>query len=248
MKKMTYIYTIAVVILCTMSAFAQAMPHKLPPVDKVIYQVSVEDWVTTVTAKVEVAIDVSLDTEGLAKARSGILSKLQHIAKGDWQITGLERSQDQSGLERLSARAEARLPELLLVNLNKTAKSVSKPGETYRVFNVDFTPSLAEIEVVRETLRKEVYEQVKQEVARLNELYPNQQYHAHEVNFVSARIVPLPRRKLTAMQSTAATPEAQAPIGLAVSNKVLMNAKVVLSSKNASPVKPNQTKEATPAS
>ena len=140
------------------------------PLNRVHLALSEEAWVSTKTAKVMININATLDKNELAKARGKIRSQLQKIAKGDWHITQFNRRQSKSGLEQLNAMAEARVSESLLGQLYENAKSASKPGTTYRIQRIQFTPSLSEMNAVRATLRKRLYQAAKAELTRLNDV------------------------------------------------------------------------------
>lgn len=197
-------------------------------INKVIYRVSGEQWVTTDTVNVLVGINATLDKAGLSKARHEIMGNLQKIANGTWHITRFDRSQDSSGLERLSVQAEARLAQDGLSNLRDNAKKVTHPGTKYRISQIDFTPSFQEVEKQRQTLRQQLYQQVKAEIARLNGVFPQQHYSLKRLNFVPGAM-PMPRAaesRRMKMSLMATAPAIQ------VSNKIRMTALAVLSSQN----------------
>ncbi len=207
------------------SAFAADKPPRL---DKIMFQVTAEQWVETKSAVVNVAIDATLGKEDLAKARSNILNKLNKISdKGDWHITRFNRSQDRSGLERLSVSAQARLPGSALATLRAQAKSVSRPGETYSINNINFTPSLAEYETIRGQVRQNLYKKINDELARVNKTYPNQKFKVHGINLIEGA-EPFPRTAKDRPMALQAMAVEAAPI--TVSNKVKMTATVILGS------------------
>lgn len=199
-----------------------------PPINQSVgtirYHVSAEQWVTTNSANVMVSINATLDKQGLEKARQQILLNLQQIAKGEWHITRFDRSQDSSGLERLSVDAEARLPQTALSDLRDTAKKVSKPGATYTISQIDFTPSLAEVEQTREKLRNQLYDQAKGELARVNGVYPEQHFKLRSLNFVPSYLPTTEYAKSTRLQAMAMAEPAAAPAlpEIQVSNKINM--------------------------
>lgn len=199
-----------------------------PVLNKVLYQTSVEEWVTTQTAEVTVSVNASLNEEKLAKAHGDILNKLSKIAKSDWHITQFNRNPNESGLEQLQVMAQTRLPETALSNLREQAKSVSQPGETFKIETVAFEPTLQEIESTRSQLRGMVYHQVQQELTELNKLYPTQKYVVHTIDFLEG-MTPRPRMggNMAVMDTMAA-----AAMPVTVANKMRVSAKVVLVSVN----------------
>jgi len=159
---------------------ANAITISSPELNKVTYELTAEDWAKTNTATVSVGVDAVFDENKLEQVRTDILQKLNQLTPGaQWHITTFSRNQDQSGLERLQVQAQARVNNTALGDLRQQAKSLSKPGQTFTILNIDYSPSLAEIEATRLELHKQIYNQAKAELAQLNQLYPNQKYYLH---------------------------------------------------------------------
>ncbi|GAB4391580.1 MAG: hypothetical protein Tsb005_01960 [Gammaproteobacteria bacterium] len=234
--KLFYTITLNILSLSLITWYSTAnaanMSDKFMPQQQVILQLAAEQWAETHTALVVVEINATLDKAGLAQARQSILTKLSKIAvKADWHLTRFERSKTQSDLEQLTVQAEARLSADQLANLRSAAKLVSKPGENYRIANIDFSPSLADIEQAREKARENLYQQVKAEVGRLNKIYPETHYQPQLISFIeNYQISPAYTRQqpnqftVLAQRATVATPASD----LRVSEKVKLEATVVL--------------------
>ena len=77
--------------------------------DKVLFQISARQWVSTQSALLTVNINATLNNADLVKARADIMNNLNTIATGEWQLTQFDRSQDSSGLEKLYVAAQARI-------------------------------------------------------------------------------------------------------------------------------------------
>lgn len=225
-----------------LSAIAADLPHfpPRPTLNKVTYQVTVEKWATTNTAKVTINMDAALDKVGLANVNRHVLETLHKMSgDADWHITQFNRSQDKSGLETLHVEAEARLPQNTLANLRDKAKSISKPGETYTIGDIDFTPALAEMEKTHADARAIIYEQVKQEIVRLNQLYPEQHYFLHKLDFNVPQIVPLAFSNTRMLSANNAMPAVAPPeLNIPVNAKVTETAQVVVGAKISQPATP----------
>lgn len=207
-------------LLLVLPVFAFAA--KTPVLNQISLQLSAEQWATTQTANVTVSVDASLDKIGLANAQQTIIRQLTKIANGvDWHIVVFNRSQDQSGLEKLRVEAEARVPEKQLSGLRSKAKDISRPGETYRVANIDFSPSQQEIANTKAVVRAKIYAKAKQEIATLNKSFPSAQYFLHSINFGPMM---MPR----AQTKNVMTMAVQGSGGLSVDAKVVENAEVVI--------------------
>lgn len=195
----------------------------------IILQLQNEQWVTTNTAEVVIGIDATLDKLGLLQARDDILKKLATLAKADWHLTDFNQMQNESGLEQLHVAATARVPEALLTNLRDQAKTLSKPGLTFHVLAINFSPSLAEMENAKAILRSELYTIAQDEVIRLNKVSHDQKYIIHSINFAEAQpLPPVPMNSYIALAGDSNVKTKSAATVLAVSTKIQMTATVEL--------------------
>lgn len=201
---------------------------EIPPqmlLDKVVFQLSAKQWVTTQTALLTVNINAALSDGGLVKARDDIMSQLGKIASGDWHLTRFDRSQDSSGLDKLFVEAQVRVPQASLTDIYQRAKKVSKPGATYTINTVEFKPSLDETQAVKTQLRQRLYQSVNEELTRLNKAYNDQHYSVNRL-FITEGEAPMPMQprayKAQTMNTLAlgAAPSAD----LSVSNELTMTA------------------------
>ncbi len=190
------------------------------PLDTVDFQVSTKQWVSTQTALLTVHLNATLDNADLVKARADIMDKLSKIAVGEWHLTAFDRSQDGSGLEKLSVQAEARIAQSGLTAVYEHAKSVSKPGANYSVDSIEFKPSLEEMQQVRTALRERLYQQARDELARINKVYTGQQFTLNQLVFVEGTEPPEPKvlGMMTAMAARSSAP------ALTVSQELTMTA------------------------
>ncbi len=230
-----------VLALMAITPFAFAADAVFPPqmvLDKVLFQVSAKQWVTTQSALLGVNINVTLSNADLVKARSDIMERLNKIAAGDWHLIAFERSQDNSGLEKLYVQAQARVNQTALTDIYQNAKSVSVPGAKYEIGSVEFKPSLEEVQAVLVRVREQLYQQVNDELGRLNKIYPTQNYSVSNLVFVSGNnppAQPLRAYKENTMMTMAvgsAAPGAMPEV--AVSNELTLTA-VVEAASNRKP-------------
>lgn len=154
--------------------------------NKVTLQLNAEQWVSTKTALVSIGINASVSDAGIEKIQNQVLEKLKRLSsKADWHLVSFDRTLDKSGLEHLQITAEARLENNELGGLRDKVKEISKPGETYTIDNLQFTPSEDENREANNNLRNTIYQQAKAELERLNKVYPEQKYYLHDINFLS---------------------------------------------------------------
>ncbi|KGP62598.1 hypothetical protein EP47_01200 [Legionella norrlandica] len=198
-----------------------------PPLvlDKIFFQISAKKWVTTQTALLNVSINATLSNADLVKARADIMDSLNKIAKGEWHLVQFDRSQDSSGLEKLYVQAQARVDQSALTNIYQNAKSVSKPGAKYEISGVEFKPSLEETQGIRAKIREQLYQQVNDEITRMNKAYPKQNYSVSNLVFIEGESVPMQPRAYQAKEINALA-MAAAPAPLTVSNELVMTAMV----------------------
>ncbi len=241
MKKLTT-FTLASVFagsLMASMAFAAPQPgangqspmglkkHWRLPMNKVSFILTDKQWVTTNTALVTVEVNSTLDKQSASSSQQPVaqLANLNKLSQGEWHLTQINQTQNSSGLEQVTMVAQARLPQSGLSDIRAKAKAMSKPGLKYTVNNIGYTPSLAEIEAVQATLRQEIYQEAKAELARLNAVYPDEQFYLHKIKFGNGMgSDPQPRMLVAAKM-------AQPMGGSAVSQQLVLSAKVVLASK-----------------
>lgn len=201
-----------------------------PLLNKVSLQLQAEQWVTTKTALLSVGINASVSDQGIEKIQNEVMQKLNQLSsKGEWHIVSFDRQLDKSGLESIQMMAQVRLPQTDLANLRDKAKAISKPGETFTIDNVQFTPSNEEVRQAEMNLRNNLYSQAKTEIDNLNKLYPEQKYYLHQINFISSPVEPAPMLMSNEMVQNAVARTTRAP-ALSVGGKQVMQATVVLAS------------------
>ncbi len=194
--------------------------------NKITLQMQAEQWVTTKTALVNVGINAAVTDQGIEKIQADVMQKLNQLSnQGEWHVVTFNRQLDSSGLESIQIVAQARLPQSELINLRTKAKSISKPGETFTIDNIQFSPSDDELRQANITLRNNLYQQAKSEVDALNKIYPDQKYYLHQIDFsYSPPVEPMAMAQNTALMARAAARP------LSVGNKVQLQAMVVIAS------------------
>lgn len=197
--------------------------------DKINFQVSARQWVTTQSALLTVSINMTLNNADLIKARADIMSNLNKIAAGDWHLLTFDRSQDSSGLEKLYVEGQARVNQKDLVDIYQNAKKSSTPGAQYGILNVEFKPSLEETQMIRDDVRTKLYQKVNDELAKINKAYPQQNYSINHLLFVEGSEVsrqPMPQSKAI----NAMVLDGAAAPSLSVSNELVLTAMVEVAS------------------
>lgn len=178
------------VLLCMPQARAEEAPR---PDDRVVFDLSAEDWVTTKTARVTVHVDAAVNGAASGTMRADMQKAVEAMAQGEWRLTQFNRGQDQTGLERWNADFEARLAENLLGGLGDNAKKQSKAGMQLSVQNIDFSPTLDETEAVRSSLRAQIYKKAADQLTALNSALPGRAYRIADIDFSSDYVAVVPQ-------------------------------------------------------
>jgi hypothetical protein len=224
MKRFIFILT---GMLAVSSAWADTGVGAL--LNKINLQLKSEQWVTTQTAKVIVAVNASVTDKGIDTIQNTVLNKLKQLSnKSEWHIVSFTRYKDKSGLESVTIQAQARLPQSDLGPLRTKAKSLSRPGETFKVSSIQFTPSDKEIRAANTSLRNDIYLQAKKELDDVNKHYPGQKFYIHDINFSSSPVVVQASNKAVYRSGAMAMEVSAAPLN--VGNKVNLYAQVTLAS------------------
>jgi len=226
---------LAILILAALLA-PEARADGYKPDDRVMFDISAEDWVTTKTAHVTAAIEAAVSANTAGTMRADMMKAVAALAKPDWRLTSFTRNQDQTGMEHWSAIFEARLAESDLNGLNDSAKKLSKPGMQLSIIGIDFTPTLEEKETARGGLRSQIYKIASDQLAALNAAMPGRNYRIALVNFTGDEdeSTPMPRvikgRNALSMMAAASPDMSSAPSAAAPverSEKVILSARIV---------------------
>jgi len=196
--------------------------------NRVTFRLNAEQWVTTKTALVTVSVNAGVSDVGVDKIQEEVLGKLNKLSdQGSWHLISLDRTQDQSGLEKIQITAQARLPSAALSGMRDKAKTLSKPGETFSVDNILFTPSEDEFRAANADLRANIYQQAQTELDHLNKAYPSQKYYIHNIDFIGT-LAPLPmaQNAFVSVRMSQGIVTKELPVG----DKVVINATVTLAS------------------
>lgn len=194
--------------------------------DRIVLTLATEGWVETETAEVVVSVNATLEEGQAATVRQTILSALDELADdADWRITTFNRRAEQSGLDSWYVEARARVADQGLDGLRERADRASRPGLKITVANIDFTPTLAEVEATHARLRGDLYEQAQAELKRVRAAFSDRDYRIGRIDFAGMG-GPSPGRD-GRLQMQRAMAEA-APAGVQVEERVRLTATVVL--------------------
>jgi hypothetical protein len=203
-----------------------------PADDRILLELMVEDWVETETANAVIAVDIAVESGTFGQARAEVERILKSVSStAPWRLTQFQRLNHDAGYERWRILAEARLPGAELADLDRKTKQASKPGATFRIAGIDYTPTLAERQALEADLRARIYVRVQEEIAAAELAFPGRGFRLESIQFPTdgsigpvprmAMAESMPRQKLMADASGGGG-------GTAVAEKMVLTARVVL--------------------
>jgi hypothetical protein len=196
--------------------------------DRIVLELATEGWVETQTAEVIVAVNATISQEQAAGVRADILKTLQTLApKADWRITTFNRNADRSGLDSWYVQAQARIADTQLDGMRQAAEKTSKPGMQISINAINFTPTLAEVEATRASLRGDLYKSAQAELEQVNQAFPGSPYHIGVINFTSQPIGPMIQQDSVAYARAPMAME-KAQSNIQVQDRIQLQATVVL--------------------
>lgn len=138
--------------------------------DTVYLEFTVEDWITSDTAEIQLSVSAQVDVSDDA-LQTEIEDQLNSLADTDWKYIGFSRSIDQSDLIRWKLAITARVSKSELANIVNSVKSASRPGLKFIVIHINYVPSKEELESKRGELRSKINVLIANEVDRMNREY-----------------------------------------------------------------------------
>jgi hypothetical protein len=222
---------LVVVVLVPLGALrldAQTLPRQ----DEIVLELSAEEWVETETATVIVAVDLAITAGNFGAARAEVERDLRKISdKAKWRLTRFNKLRDEAGYERWRVFAEARLLGSVLSSLGPTISGASRPGRSFRVQAIDYTPTLAEREAALASLRARLYARAGGEIQSINKAFKGRGFRIGTIDFTSQAMIGRPMMDSARGARMMASQVKQAAPATAVAEKLTVNARVILAAK-----------------
>lgn len=161
------------------------MAKDTPVQDYMSFQLRADKVVVSDTVKLTVLINALVTPEKTESAlRTEIKQALAKFVEADWQFNGIERSVDDSGFERVSLRATARVNERENYNLDGRAKAVSRQGLQLSSVSVDATVPIPMLEEAEKELRLAILKKANEELEAINGVMGGG-YRVAQVNYAN---------------------------------------------------------------
>lgn len=198
-----------------------------PSLNRIHYVVQKEQWVVSDSARVIISVNANLTDNALDHFQDKMNNNLDSLAKNvSWHVTQFNRNQDSSGLEQVSAQAEARIANSALAGLRAKTDKLSSPGIKYSIVDIQYGPSDADIQKAKDSLRQNVYAAIAEEIRSLNKMY-KQEFFVNSIDFdLNSSILPPPQPMLMRVGSAGASND-----NVPVNQKLILQADVVLAAK-----------------
>ena len=205
--------------------------------DNITLQLVAEEWLTAQGAEVDLQIVALFNESERSNVRSEVNKKLNQLSKkDDWVVTSFRRvdaGQSASGLESWTVRAQGRLMDKEIDNLQKNIDKLSRPGFKIAVSRLYFTPTLTEKEQHNALLRQKIYILAQQEINNLEAVFKDRDFRIGRIDFtqmmVDQRPVAFAMQKDQMLEKYKQTRDSGQE-SLNVSKKIQMSATVHLSS------------------
>jgi hypothetical protein len=198
-----------------------------PSLNRIHYVVQKEQWVVSDSARVIISVNANLTDDALDHFQDKMNKNLDSLAKNvSWHVTQFNRNQDSSGLEQVSAQAEARIANSALAGLRVKADKLSSPGIRYSIVDIQYGPSDADIQKAKDSLRQNAYAAIAEEIRSLNKMY-KQEFFVNSIDFdLNSSILPPPQPMLMRVANAGASND-----NVPVNQKLVLQADVVLAAK-----------------
>lgn len=221
----------AALVSCSIFSTIYADDHSCQR--QISMQIQEEGWVSSQTAQVSVAIQAASNKEDVSALMDAMTNKLKHLIKQpvSWRLVDLSTQKNDAGLFAVSARMTARLTHQELAQLQASIESLNKAGEQYKIADVDYQPTLAEISAENTKLREQIYHAVLEQQEKINLSFQQEKYQLQSLNLDTPYVVG--GRPNTMMYATAnGGRQAQEENAMPFSQHLVLTANVTFSSLN----------------
>jgi hypothetical protein len=153
--------------------------------DTINIQLKTETTVISDTVRIVVNISALVTTEDTEeKVRVEIKQALTNFISTDWQINGLTRVVDNSGYEKITLTAAARVSERENYNLEARAKAASRQGLQIANPLADTSVPQYSLDIAEREMRKDILIKAVAEAALASEVL-GKTYRVYAVDFAS---------------------------------------------------------------
>lgn len=218
-------------IVCA-SVFATSYADPQYCQNQISMQLQEEGWVSSSTAQVTVSIQAATNKDNSSAVVASITKKLKSIVKEPvaWRLVDLSTEKNNAGLFAISAKMSARLDNAQLTELQNAIESLNKAGEQYKVEDIDYQPTLAEIAEENTRLRVSLYKDVLEQERMINTAFSGTKYQMQTLNFDSPYVTA--PRPVMMFAGNATARQASASTSTPFSQQLILTANVTFSSPN----------------
>ncbi|MCF6808129.1 hypothetical protein L3V79_07240 [Thiotrichales bacterium 19S9-12] len=228
-KQLTSLLILVPLTLTPYVGFADMNKPKMM-LDTINYQISSETNIESSKALVYVSVNASVSSNNLSSIQGQVKQDLNQLTKNSsWVVNDYNQNKSASGLINVSMTLKDRLSSEQLASLTDKLSSLDGNGKQYKITNIDYQPSLEQVEVAKNNLRLSMISDVTNQLKLLNR-QTGQKYRIHQINFIPRDVAPQPRSNMMMYAQESRVAKVSAP--LTVSTKVILTAEVELAKTN----------------
>lgn len=161
-------------------------PSSIKTGDTIALALKFEEWAEPKTALVTARIGVVTEQNqaGLIRARMKAISETASNHTG-WRLARLQPAAGARGAALWQGIMESRMTPDELGRMEMALRSYrnSANAASFAIERIDFSPTLAEKQAVRATLRAQAYHQAARELQQLNTAFPDKRYRIASISF-----------------------------------------------------------------
>lgn len=192
-----WLMALAITLALTTTVAQAQTPSTLQANNTIILDLEFEDWAEPKTALVSARIGVITQQtqSGLIQARIKAVAEdaSSHQA---WRLAQLRPAGGARGAALWQAMVETRMTPDELGRLERALSNYTNGDGrgSFMIERIDFSPTLAEIQAIRASLRAQAYQQAAREIRQLNLAFPDKKYRIATITFANGidyRNIPL---------------------------------------------------------
>ncbi|MEM6901647.1 MAG: hypothetical protein AAF556_00230 [Pseudomonadota bacterium] len=183
----TLALTLALTLVSGLPLAANAAePSSIKTGDTIALALKFEEWAEPKTALVTARIGVvtQQNQAGLIQARMKAVSE-QASNHAAWRLARLQPAAGARGAALWQGIMETRMTPNELGRMEAALRDYRNGGgdASFAIERIDFSPTLAEKQAVRATLRAQAYHQAARELQQLNSAFPDKRYRIASISF-----------------------------------------------------------------
>lgn len=235
---------ILIIMLLVALPFSVLANCNYNPLNTISYNVSTQKWLSAKDAKVTVVVNATLASAAVSEFSQELVANLSAYAKG-WHIIAFSQVKNESGLQNVKALAQVRVPNGNVAAISVGMKKLTKQGVSYKIANLEFTPSFAQKQHAYAAMRIQLFNEIHHQLLALNKIY-QQKFYINNIDFQTRFVASNTIRPVmftagveNAMRKSTRSYSAKSS-NMAISQKLVLSANVKFGNVHKLPCKMNR--------